>query len=126
MSPTLAAEANPPALDIGSRLELFVDDLLIDRLKGAALKLHEPQPAEVVLRFDAPWEGAFSGYATVLWDSNRFLMYYRGLPVAGADGSTNEVTCYAESNDGRRWTKPKLGLFEVGGTRDNNVGRGTV
>ena len=116
-----AVVANPAAIDIGSRLELFVDDLLIDRLTGASLKLHEPQPAGVVLRFDAPWEGAFCGYVTVLHDKNRFRMYYRGLPVDGADGSTNEVTCYSESADGLTWNKPKLGLFEIGGSRDNNV-----
>jgi len=51
--------AESPALDIGSRLELFVDDVVVDQLKGATLKLHEPQPKEVVLRFDAPWEGVF-------------------------------------------------------------------
>jgi hypothetical protein len=75
----------------------------------------------VVLRFDAPWEGAFCGYVTVLRESNRLLMYYRGLPVDRADGSTNEVTCYAESRDGLTWTKPRLGLFEVSGTKDNNI-----
>jgi hypothetical protein len=48
-------------------------------------------------------------------------MYYRGLPKAGQDGSTNEVTCTAESADGIAWTKPALGLFEVAGTRSNNV-----
>jgi hypothetical protein len=50
-----------------------------------------------------------------------FRLYYRGLPTAGSDGSRREVTCYAESADGRGWTKPRLGLFEVDGTRDNNV-----
>jgi hypothetical protein len=123
-STSAAAGANmamAPAVDIGTRLELFVDDLVIDQLKGAALKLHEPQAKEVVLRFDAPWEGAFCGYVTVLHDANRFLMYYRGLPVDRADGSTNEVTCVAESADGLAWNKPKLGLCEVGGNRDNNV-----
>lgn len=39
----------------------------------------------------------------------------------GGDGSNAECTCYAESTDGRNWTKPKLGLFEVRGTRENNV-----
>ena len=115
------AAPGPPALNLGSRLELFVDDLLVDQLKGTTLKLHEPQSAGMVLRFDAPWEGAFCGYVTVLRDTNRFLMYYRGLPVDRADGSTNEVTCLAESADGLAWTKPKLGLFEVRGSRDNNV-----
>ena len=67
-----AASANPPetteALDIGSRLELFVDDYLVDELVGTRLVLHHPRPAEVVLRFDRPWEGAFCAYVTVLHD----------------------------------------------------------
>jgi hypothetical protein len=106
---------------IGSRLELFTDDLLIGKLDGCSLKLHEPHAANVALRFDAPWEGAFSGYVTVLHDGGRFRCYYRGNPVSGRDGSDTEVTCYAESRDGIQFTKPALGLFEVHGTRSNNV-----
>lgn len=121
---SLAAEAQPnPAnpISVGSRLELFVDDLLIGQLKGCSLKLHEPRPANVALRFDAPWEGSFCGYVTVLQDGDRFRCYYRGNPIAGRDGSNTEVTCYAESRDGITFTKPALGLFEVQGTRSNNV-----
>ena len=33
------------ALDIGSRLELFVDRYLIESLEGLSLELHSPQPA---------------------------------------------------------------------------------
>lgn len=109
------------ALAIGSRLEPFVDRYLIERLEGARLKLHEPRPAGPVIQFDRPWEGAFCGYITVLRDEARFRMYYRGLPKAGADGSDGESTCYAESTDGIQWTKPDLGLYEVDGTRRNNV-----
>jgi len=108
-------------LDLGSRLELFVDGQLIHRLEGASLRLHEPQPAGVVLRFDQPWEGSFCGYVTVIKEDARYRMYYRGLPVSHGDGSTNEVTCYAESPDGIAWTKPNLALFEIAGTRSNNV-----
>jgi len=115
------APADQAVLELGTRLELFVDDYLIERLAGAQLRLHEPHPAGVVLRFDQPWEGAFSGYVTVLADEGRFRMYYRGLPTAGQDGSTNECTCYAESADGIIWTKPHLGLFTVRGTPSNNV-----
>lgn len=115
----------PEIRDIGSRRELFVDHRLIERMEGCALRLHTPQPGETVLRFDRPWEGSFSGYLTVLQDPEDarrpFRMYYRGLPLAGKDGSTNEVTCYAESRDGIAWTKPHLGLFRVAGTRRNNV-----
>lgn len=108
-------------LDIGDRRELFVDTYLIDRMDGVRLKLHEPCPAGIAIRFDGPWEGAHVGYPSVIKDGGLYRLYYRGLPVAGKDGSEDEVTCYAESRDGITWTKPNLGLFEVHGTRDNNV-----
>jgi len=114
-------EAYEGALDIGSKLELFVDSYLIDSLDGATLKLHCPVNAGVALKFDKPWEGAFSGYCTVIHDGDLYRMYYRGLPNAGRDGSDDEVTCYAESSDGINWTKPNLALFEVNGIRANNV-----
>jgi len=107
--------------NIGSRLELFVDHWLIEKLKGARLKLHQPVAKEVVLRFNKPWEGLFCGYVTVIKDGDIYRMYYRGRPDAGADGSVDEVYCYAESRDGIKWKKPNLGLFEVRGTRQNNV-----
>ncbi|MCE5250207.1 hypothetical protein LLG96_08300 [bacterium] len=115
------AHAAEPVIDIGSRLELFVDRFLIENMEGTHLKLHEPRQSEVVLRFDNPWEGPFVGYITVIKDGDTYRMYYRGLPVAGADGSDKEVTCYAESSDGIRWVKLDLGLIEVQGTKKNNV-----
>ena len=105
-------------IDIGSRRELFVDHYLIDKLEEPRLELHEPQPAEIVITFDRPWEGGTSSYYTVLKDGDIYRMYYRGS--SGQPGS-DQVTCYAESQDGIRWTKPNLRLFEVQGTRENNV-----
>lgn len=110
------------AIDLGSRRELFVDGLLIDTLSGGAtLRLARPHDEGIAFAFDRPWEGAFCAYVTVLKDGDRYRCYYRGHPLARADGSETEVTCTAESKDGIRWTKPNLGLFEVDGTRDNNV-----
>lgn len=108
----------PVALD--QRRELFLDDLLIDRMENCRLELHSPQEKEIVFTFDAPWEGIYSGYITVLQDGGRFRMYYRGMPRASHDFDT-EVTCMAESEDGIHWTRPKLGLYEVQGTKENNV-----
>lgn len=118
-----ARAADPAgAVAIGSRRELFVDGLLIDRLSGGAtLRLGRPHDEGVAIAFDRPWEGAFCGYVTVLKDGDRYRAYYRGLPFPRADGSSAEVTCYAESQDGIHWTKPNLALFDVSGTRDNNV-----
>lgn len=121
ISMSTATTAAETPLDIGGKLELFVDTHLIGSLNGASLRLHEPVPAGVALAFDKPWEGAFCGYCTVLHDNGLYRLYYRGLPIAGKDGSTTEVTCYAESTDGIVWTKPELGLFEAEGSRRNNI-----
>jgi hypothetical protein len=108
-------------MDLGSQLELFVDGAVLDSLTGTTLQLHHPTPAETVLRFDQPWEGPHCGYVTIIKDGDVYRLYYRGLPVDNADGSDAECTCYAESKDGVTFTKPKLGLFEMNGSRDNNV-----
>ena len=49
------------AIDIGSRRELFVDHHLIKRLVGTRLRLHQPEPAEAVMKVDRPCEGT-TGY----------------------------------------------------------------
>ena len=107
-------------LELGSHRELFVDHYLIDRLEGARLQLHHPRPAERVFTFDRPWEGLYCGYETVLKDGDTFRLYYRGMPEAKHDFDT-ETTCVAESKDGVHWTRPKLSLYEVKGTGENNV-----
>lgn len=109
------------AIDVGNRLELFVDSHLVDSMSGARLELHHPVPRETVLQFDKPWEGAHAGYATIILDGDKYRLYYRGLPAGNSDGSAAECTCYAESGDGIHFTKPDLGMFEVFGTKENNV-----
>ena len=106
-------------LDIGSRRELFVDGYLIDRLDNVQQAVQEPRREDVALRFDNPWEGKFSAYPTVIHDGDLYRMYYRGLP--DSTKGTRAYTCYAESDDGIVWSKPNLGLYEINGTRDNNV-----
>jgi hypothetical protein len=115
---------NDFSLDLGGRLELMVDDYLIERLSGgAALRLHQPEPREIVIEHDQPWEGNVSGYHTIFQDRGRYRMYYRGWH---ADTATHKIlhpsmVCYAESTDGIRWTKPDLGLCEFNGSRHNNI-----
>lgn len=116
-----AAAAEPIA--IGSDRQLFVDRSLVDQLRSAELRLQPPRPAEVAIRFDQPWEGIFSAYITVMHDeaAAKYRMYYRGNVDRSRDGGSGEVTCYAESPDGIRWTKPPLGLHEIAGSKENNV-----
>lgn len=109
-------------LEIGSRRELFVDRCLVAQMEGTSFKLHHPVPAGVALWFDEPWARPSAGYGTVLLDKGRYRFYYRKtLGEVGSDDSAQQVTCYAESNDGITWHKPDLGLYEVAGTRHNNV-----
>lgn len=116
----VAAADSAPRV-IGSRRELFVDHFLIERLTKARLHLHEPRSEGRVLSLDAPQEGPFSAYTTVLQDSDRYLMYYRGVRNVGRDGDDHERTCLAISSDGIHWTKPELGLFEHDGSSANNI-----
>ncbi len=116
---TLASAAEP--LAIGSRLELFVDHYLIEKLDGCSMKLHEPKLAGVALQLNQPWEGSFCSYFTAIKDGDKYRLYYRGSPEGRGDGSTTETTCMAESKDGITWTRPKLGLIELEGSKDNNA-----
>jgi len=80
----------PAALDIGSRVEPFLDPFLIDTMTGTQLQLQHPVPAEKVLAFDKPWEGRFCGYVTVIKHDLLYYLYYRGRPNAGPDGTDDE------------------------------------
>ncbi len=114
--------ATDEPIALGSRRELFVDSLLVDRLQGATIELCQPIDRGSVLALDQPWEGLFSAYTTIIRDGDRLRMYYRGGPGQdSADGTDAEVTCYAESVDGVQWTKPSLGLYEIAGSNENNV-----
>ena len=115
-----AADVN----DIGSRRELFVDDALIDSLENARRRLHHPRPRDVAITLDAPWEGAGSGYHSVIHDGELYRLYYRGSKLGVENGKLllgSEVYCYAESRDGVTFTKPNLGLHEYDGSTENNI-----
>ncbi len=114
---------NSPAAALGTRVEMFVDDWLIDsnRSRGVSLKLQTPIRREVVLTTDKPWEGPDSAYFTVFQDVPRIRLYYRGYIPKGGDASDKQVTCYAESADGILFTRPNLGLYEFQGSKENNI-----
>ena len=60
-------------------------------------------------------------YGTVIKDGDLFRLYTRDGRGAKFDGDATEVTRYCESRDGIHWTKPKLGLYEIDGSKENNV-----
>ncbi len=108
------AQQNAAPFAIGNRVQLFVDDYLIETMTGAELVLQRPQPAGVAIKFDKPWEGNVSAYVSVFRDGSKYRMYYRGASApdyvrksALKAGETighkhPNLTCYAESADGVR------------------------
>ncbi len=110
-------------IDVGNRLELFVDDYLIGKVSGdVRQQVLRPEPKEVVFVADEPWEGNTSGYYTFFQDGDLYRMIYRGWQHDNLQKAAHkEVTCYAESKDGMHWTKPNLGLFEWNGSKQNNI-----
>ncbi|WP_166830513.1 glycoside hydrolase family protein [Thalassoroseus pseudoceratinae] len=118
----LSHAAEPISLE--TRLEPFVDEFLIESMNGdLSQQLQKPEPKEVSLVTDKPWEGNTCAYYTIFQDSDRYRMYYRGshFDEKTRKGTHPEVTCYAESKDGIHWTKPNLGLFEFNGSTENNI-----
>ncbi len=114
--------------DIGSRLELFVDDFLIDSIgDGASLQLHRPERRQIVFETDAPWEGNACGYHSVFRDGPVCRLYYHGLHYrnCGAPAQALEdhpaYLCCAESDDGIHWRRPEVELSEFEGSRANNI-----
>lgn len=122
----LSLGTNPPSgsIDIGTRMELFVDDHLIERMTGTSLVMHPPRIREIAIVHDQPWEGNNCGYHTVFQDGDRYRMYYMcsQLKERATDPDPHaSMAAYAESTDGINWQKPVLGLFEFNGSKQNNL-----
>lgn len=106
-------------IDIGARLELFVDRHIVDTLRQTTFRLHHPQPLSLPR---SPIRGA---YMSILKDGDLYRAYFRDYDPTYAgerrDGNEGEITCYAQSRDGHEWTFPELGFHEVDGTRANSA-----
>lgn len=110
-------------LRLGNRPQLFADHYLIGSMSNAILELQRPEPREVVLVTNKPWEGNTCAYYTILQDGDLFRMYYRGShwDTTTKKSAHAEVVCYAESTDGVHWSKPNLGICEFQGSKQNNI-----
>jgi hypothetical protein len=109
------------SVDIGTRRELFVDGFLIESMRGGRLQLAHPERREIVFEADAPWEDfAFAGLS-VVQEGAGIRLYYR----AAIPDLSDEKVCIiavAESTDGgRSFTRPRLGMYEFKGSKDNNI-----
>ncbi|MBM3738299.1 MAG: glycosyl hydrolase family 32 [Acidobacteria bacterium] len=109
--PYLASPPRTIPVDVGR--QLFVDDFLIEQTTLSRV-FHKPDyhPANPVLRPDRPWESetpeqgaspTAMPYSDGVWFDPKdglFKLWY----MCGYGGAT----CYAESRDGVKWSKPDL------------------
>ena len=108
-------------MNIGSRRELFIDDCLIEEMRGARLQLQMPERREVALCMDAPWEDNVAFPDCVLpWDGGWRLYYRAGILDLNREEDTY-VLALAESRDGISFTRPELGVCEFQGSKRNNI-----
>ena len=117
---TLEADAANEAIQAGDRLQVLWDDAIIDRSATTAERiLHQPQYVGKVFPQGEPWEGDGCDWHNIFPDGDVLRMYYTAWKHADPETLRN---CYAESRDGgETWIKPDLGLFEVNGSKHNNV-----
>lgn len=99
----------------------MVDRKWIARLRGATLKLAQPERREIPITFDAPWESATSFPLSVVQDGSIIRLYYRACSPDPKD-SSYLATAMAESHDGGlSFERPVLGLVDWKGSTANNL-----
>ncbi len=109
----------PKVIPVNIGRQLFVDDFLISETNLERI-YHQPTDytSNPILKADRDWEYSKNGrpYAAPFSDGiwydeldNKFKMWY--LAAAGEHVEHNGFyTCYAESEDGKKWRKPKLDI----------------
>lgn len=95
---------------------LFIDRRAVETLDGVEQVFHQPiKEKGPVVAPDRPWEDVrLQLWSAPAWSAERScwqMWYYGGEEL---------LLLYAESPDGLKWHKPRLGLVDWKGTKDNN------
>jgi len=122
-----ASAADESVIGVGHRRQLFVDGSLIERTDDVRRVLHHPTRREIALQSEHRWEKYGVSYMVTFRDGDRFRAWYRVDAALLGKTPRRAMTAYAESDDGIHWRKPKLGIIEFEGSKENNLvwdGRG--
>ena len=105
--------------------EVLWDLTLADKIENINLTMHKPTRKNIALDCNAPWEGEHCSYGCVIYDGEKYRLYYRGLGANGGpwkeENGTHCTWCLAYSDDGKTFYKPNLGIYEFEGSKDNNI-----
>jgi hypothetical protein len=110
------AQSSRP-ISIAGEKQLFIDNRFIARCRNVELCMNSPVKLGEVLRPDRPWEDKSIGFcASVMEHGGVFKLFYR------ADSHEKGASvCLATSRDGLHWERPRIGLYEFAGNKDNNI-----
>jgi hypothetical protein len=115
----MKSETTSP-INIGSRRELFIDELLVESLDNVRFKLHRPIQQPIAR---SPLKGYYS--TVVKMSEHAYKAWYReiipGYDGPGYSGNIGEITCMAESNDGYEWNFPDYGIMQIKGKVHGNA-----
>jgi len=105
--------------------EVLWDMSLAEKASSVHIKMHKPIRKNTVLECNDAWEGETCGYGQIMYDGEKYRLYYRG---SGADGGQiksecgrHTTLCVAYSTDGKHFEKPDLGMYEYNGSKYNNI-----
>ncbi|MBI3921588.1 MAG: hypothetical protein HY318_09245 [Armatimonadetes bacterium] len=84
--------------------------------QGIRLVAQPAQRRGPLLGLERPWEKTGVSAGTLLKEGDRYRFW---AGCQGEDGQSR--SCCFESKDGITWERPKLGLVEFAGSRDNNL-----
>jgi len=119
-------EAAEVPFAVGTNTCLFLDDHYIAEQAGLTRMWHQGKPhPDAVVAETEPWEHWICLWGSCFYDPKYqvYRMYYQStFYPSGVPGvSFMDYVHYAESKDAIHWVKPKLGLIEFKGSKDNNI-----
>jgi len=118
---------------LSGHAQLFLDDYLVAKMDNLTRRLARPikESSNPLIVQDRPWEAkSLQIYGTVLYEPK--LQKYRcwylaaendGVVVDRPEGpiTVEYYQCYAESDDGLRWSKPSVGVGTLGSHARHNA-----
>lgn len=99
----------------------MVDRKWIARMRGATLKLAQPERREIPITFDAPWESSGAFPKSVVQEGSTIRLFYRACSPDSNDSSIQGAAVAVSHDGGLSFEKPELGQVDWKGSTANNL-----
>lgn len=117
-----------PAISVGSRKQLFIDNKFIEHQQNITLRINPPRKAEPVLVPATDIESHRVGCCCQIFRvGDEWQMIYTAIPKGPFDYDPSKkdgsgyMNCLAASRDGLHWERKNVNLFTIRGQKENNV-----